>query len=339
MSTRNNQLPAPVEPPFPEVDSENEALPAISSNMSLAQIDSVLGRMTTLEDLIEAGIPQQVAQDMIDSDVTGGAPAGVVNDLPAETEVRRAEPVLRPTGAFMDLGFIEQINNAPTDDEAKAMYDSLDPAMRRVYDRSYGMNVSPEWAAGVAQEYYQEQDERVKAASDPRNQALEIQRNEKAQATRDQIGIMRGVVSSILEHPGFSGSIGAKNASYLFGAKSQPFAGTKEADFMALLEQLKGGAFLQAFQSLKGGGPITDVEGEKATQAIVRAQASQSEEGFRKSMNEVMEVLTNAEKRLGDGAATPAQTPNAAAPAVAPQTKKVGNQTWVRTPDGWLPQR
>jgi hypothetical protein len=121
--------------------------------------------------------------------------------------------------------------------------------------------------------------------------------------------------------------------------KGQPFAGTKEADFMAMLDQLKGGAFLQAFQSLKGGGPITDVEGEKATQAIVRAQNSQSEEGFRKSMNEVLDVLTNAEKRLGDGAATPTQTPGAATAAAAPQTKKVGNQTWVRTPDGWLPQR
>jgi hypothetical protein len=25
--------------------------------------------------------------------------------------------------------------------------------------------------------------------------------------------------------------------------------------------------------------------------------------------------------------------------AAPQQTKKVGNQTWVRTPDGWLPQR
>jgi hypothetical protein len=33
-------------------------------------------------------------------------------------------------------------------------------------------------------------------------------------------------------------------------------------------------------------------------------------------------------------------SPGKSAPAAAaPQTKKVGNQTWVRTPDGWLPQR
>ena len=275
------------------------------------------------------------AQDLYGSDV----PQDVVNDVAQGTEVRRAEPNLKPTGAFMNIGFIQQLNNAATDEEFNAMYDALDPALQHVYDRSYKMEVSPKWAADTAQEFYQMQDERAKTASDPRNQALEIQRKEKAQAAQDQIGIMRGVVGSILEHPGFSGSVGAKNASYLFGAKSQPFAGTSEADFMALLEQLKGGAFLQAFQSLKGGGPITDVEGEKATQAIVRAQASQSEEGFRKSMNEVLDVLGNAEKRLGDGAAVPTSSPGAAAPAAAAQTKKVGNQTWVRTPDGWLPQR
>jgi hypothetical protein len=180
------------------------------------------------------------------------------------------------------------------------------------------------------------QDERAKAAADPRTQALEIQRNEKAQAARDQIGVMRGVVSNILEHPGFSGSIGAKNASYLFGAKSQPFSGTKEADFMALLEQLKGGAFLQAFQSLKGGGPITDVEGEKATQAIVRAQASQSEEGFRKSMNEVLDVLGSAEKRLGSSAPSAAAS---AAPAAPAKPRRVsGGITYEKGDDGlWNP--
>ena len=276
------------------------------------------------------------AEDLYGSDV----PQDVVNDVAQSTEVRRAEPNLKPTGAFMDLGFIQQLNNAASDEEFNAMYDALDPALKHVYDRSYGMQISPKWAADTAQEYYQMQDERSKAASDPRNQAMEAQRNEKAQATRDQIGIMRGVVSGILEHPGFSGSVGAKNASFLFGAKGQPFAGTKEADFMAMLDQLKGGAFLQAFQSLKGGGPITDLEGEKATQAIVRAQNSQSEEGFRKSMNEVLEVLGNAEKRLANGAAAPNQTSGAATTAAAAaQTKKVGNQTWVRTPDGWLPQR
>jgi hypothetical protein len=300
---------------------DEEPLPAMDNGMSFDQLQAMNGVNMTEEDMMAAGmVPDAVANDV----------------AAAQPEVRRAEPNIQPTGAFMDLGFIEAINNAPTDEEATAMYNSLDPVQKRVYDRSYGINISPEWAAGEAASYYKEQDERAKAAADPRNQALEIQRNEKAQATRDQIGIMRGVVSGILDHPGFSGSVGAKNASFLFGVKGEPFAGTKEADFMAMLDQLKGGAFLQAFQSLKGGGPITDVEGEKATQAIVRAQNSQSEEGFRKSMNEVLEVLGNAEKRLAadSGPASPGATPAAAPAAPARNTFVYDGATYERLPDG-----
>jgi hypothetical protein len=305
----------------PPMTIDEEPLPVMDTGLTFDQLQAMNGVNMTEEDMVAAGM----------------VPDAVANDLAtAEPEVRRAEPNMQPTGAFMDLGFINQINAAATDEEATAMYNSLDPVQKRVYDRSFGINISPEWAAGEASKYYEEQDERAKAAADPRTQALEIQRNEKAQATRDQIGIMRGVVSNILEHPGFSGSIGAKNASYLFGAKSQPFAGTKEADFMALLEQLKGGAFLQAFQSLKGGGPITDVEGEKATQAIVRAQASQSEEGFRKSMNEVLDVLGNAEKRLGSSAPSAAAS---AAPAAPAKPRRVsGGITYEKGDDGlWNP--
>jgi hypothetical protein len=126
---RNNQLPAPVEPPLPAYYEGEEPLPPMDP-------------------------PPEFLEEMngVSTD-DYGAPQDVVNNLPADPEVRRAEPVLKPTGAFMELGFIEQINAAQTDEEAKAMYDALDPAMKRVYDRSYGMNVSPEWAAGVAQEF------------------------------------------------------------------------------------------------------------------------------------------------------------------------------------------
>ena len=300
---------------------DEEPFPVMDTGLTFDQLQAMNGVNMTEEDMMAAGM----------------VPDAVANDLAAaEPEVRRAEPNMQPTGAFMDLGFINQINAAATDEEATAAYNSLDPVQKRVYDRSFGINISPEWAAGEASKYYEEQDERAKAAADPRTQALEVQRNEKAQATRDQIGVMRGVVSGILEHPGFSGSVGAKNASFLFGMKGQPFSGTKEADFMAMLDQLKGGAFLQAFQSLKGGGPITDVEGQKATEAIVRAQNSQSEEGFRKSMGEVLDVLGNAEKRLGSTAQGAAASVAPAAPAKPRRVS--GGITYEKGDDGlWNP--
>ena len=315
MPPRNRNQQPPMLP-------DEEPLPVMDTGMNLDQLDAMNGMNMTEEDMLAAGmVPDAVANDV----------------AAAEPQVRRAQPSTQPTGAFMDLGFVDRLNNAP-DEEFDALYDSLDPVQKRVYDRSYGINISPEWAAGEASKYYEEQDERAKAAADPRTQALEIQRNEKAQATRDQIGIMRGVVNDILQDPGFSGSVGAKNQAFLFGLKKEPFAGTKEADFMAKLKQLEGGAFLQAFQSLKGGGPITDVEGEKATQAIVRAQTSQSEEGFKKSMNEVLDVLGNAEKRLG-GAAQGAAAPAADAPAARP-TKTISGIMWEKGDDGkWYKKR
>jgi hypothetical protein len=46
--------------------------------------------------------------------------------------------------------------------------------------------------------------------------------------------------------------------------------GTAQADAFALWDQVNGKAFLQAFESLKGGGQITEKEGERATAAITR---------------------------------------------------------------------
>ncbi len=314
----------------------------VMTQTKLLEFTNMNGINASLDALISDGMTPQEAYAMLQNagvamddlaapeDVAGGASA------PAQ-QVRRAEPSIKPTGAVMDVGFIAQLNSAGSQEEFNQMYDALPKVQQHIYDRSFAQDIDPAWASQKAEEFYQIQDERAKAAADPRTQALEIQRNEKAQATRDQIGVMRGVVSGILEHPGFSGSVGAKNASFLFGVKGQPFAGTKEADFMAMLDQLKGGAFLQAFQSLKGGGPITDVEGQKATEAIVRAQNSQSEEGFRKSMNEVLDVLGSAEKRLGDGAAQGAA--GSAAPAAPAKPRRVsGGITYEKGDDGlWNP--
>lgn len=93
----------------------------------------------------------------------------------------------------------------------------------------------------------------------------------------------------VAPHPGFSTVVGA-------GAPGWRFVhGTDAANFDALLDQVKGGAFLQAFESLKGGGAITQIEGEKATQAITRMQRAQSEAEFVKAAREFQE---NARKGM-----------------------------------------
>lgn len=85
-------------------------------------------------------------------------------------------------------------------------------------------------------------------------------------------------------------------------------------DFQAKVDQLKGKAFLEAFESLKGGGAITQVEGDKATAAIARLDVAQSEEAFEAAMKELRDVVRAglARSRGGAGAGRPAGDPGAA---------------------------
>jgi len=102
------------------------------------------------------------------------------------------------------------------------------------------------------------------------------------------------VVQKALDHPGretatgVSGTIDPRN--YL--------PATDAKNFLVVLEQIKGKAFLQAFQSLKGGGQITEVEGNKATAAITRMDTAQSDAEFKTALNDLMDVMKKGYERL-----------------------------------------
>lgn len=108
------------------------------------------------------------------------------------------------------------------------------------------------------------------------------------------------LIDELIEHPGMKSSVGVKNpfsgaAPMVLGLK--PVEGTKSADFMARLEQIKGKQFLEAFENLKGGGQITEVEGEKATQAISRMGTAQSENEFIAAAREFQDIVKRGRKR------------------------------------------
>ena len=77
--------------------------------------------------------------------------------------------------------------------------------------------------------------------------------------------------------------------------------GTDARDFNVRMDQLKGKQFLEAFNSLKGGGTITEVEGRKAEQAIGRLDTAQSEEEFMVSLNELQDILNAGMQRKQQG--------------------------------------
>lgn len=58
------------------------------------------------------------------------------------------------------------------------------------------------------------------------------------------------------------------------------------------MDQINGQAFLQAFNALKGGGAITEIEGQKATEAIARLNTAQSYEDYKAALDELRGVVT-----------------------------------------------
>ena len=107
-------------------------------------------------------------------------------------------------------------------------------------------------------------------------------------------------------HPGFQGSVGA---TWLPGWRF--VQGSDEAGFMSRYDQIKDASFLEAFESLKGGGAITEKEGAKATSAINRMSTSTDEKEFIRAAMDLQDVIrkgvANAQSRAARaGGAAPA---------------------------------
>lgn len=146
-----------------------------------------------------------------------------------------------------------------------------------------------------------------------------------------------GLVDDLLKHKGFKSAVGMSSYNPL-----NKLAGTNANDFNIRLEQLKGKQFLQAFQSLKGGGQITEVEGKKATDAIARMNPSASEEEFRKAADDFKSVIDAGMKRAKQKAGVSgsgnndAPAVNAAPLPAKPSALTLKKGTVYATPKGKL---
>lgn len=82
---------------------------------------------------------------------------------------------------------------------------------------------------------------------------------------------------------------------------TQNIPGTPARRFGARANQLKGQAFLQAFNNLRGGGHITEIEGQKATDAIARLDTAQSPNDYRSALQELQGILLLGLQRQSQG--------------------------------------
>jgi len=124
------------------------------------------------------------------------------------------------------------------------------------------------------------------------------------------------LVDDLLKAPGFKQAVGGSRLLQV-----QRIPGTSAKDFDIRLDQLKGQQFLQAFESLKGGGHITEVEGKKATDAIARMDAAGSEKEFVNAAREFQATI-----RTGVERARKAQSGGATTPPAAPKRIRLDAQ-------------
>jgi hypothetical protein len=128
------------------------------------------------------------------------------------------------------------------------------------------------------------------------------------------------VVDQMIKHPGREAATG--KSSLLDPRNYVP--GTEAKDFQIMSKQLEGKVFLEAFESLKGGGAITEEEGKRATQAMARLDRAQSDDEYLRSLNELKTILTKgmgiARQKAGV-APQPEQVP-AASPAPTVPTRR-----------------
>ncbi len=129
-------------------------------------------------------------------------------------------------------------------------------------------------------------------------------------------------LNEIRNHPGLEASTGLSSLL-------PTLPGSDKADFEARMDQLAGGAFLQALQALQGTGQITEKEGEKAEQSIIRMRRAVSKDDFLDALADYERFIQDNVKELQKKAGqepvgftyepTVAPSP-ASAPAVTPET-------------------
>jgi len=143
--------------------------------------------------------------------------------------------------------------------------------------------------------------------------------------------------TELVNHPGFETSVGAQGASYLFGMLDKPLppqlGGGDARDWVARFKEVQGQQFLQAIETLRGTGSISEAEGKAAQAAIARMAVSQTEQEFRTAVKDFQDIIKRGVDRnrakLGQEPkyGTPPASQNQTIPGPAPGQAPAGAGT------------
>lgn len=126
-------------------------------------------------------------------------------------------------------------------------------------------------------------------------------------------------IDQVLEDPNLDSALGG-----VFGIKGRMSSvlplSAEQRGVQPKLDQLRGQVFLQAYEDLKGGGQITEIEGTKAEAAKARLNQAQEPEEYRAALKELRDVVVSARQRITSSA--PAAN-NGAAPTANTGVKTI----------------
>ena len=105
----------------------------------------------------------------------------------------------------------------------------------------------------------------------------------------------RDLIMRIKDHPGMAGATGSVAGLRGIGTYGE---GSPEKEFITLYNQLAGQIFLGAFQGLKGGGQITELEGKTAQQAAANIDRQLDAPALRKALEQYLIDIFNQHNRL-----------------------------------------
>jgi hypothetical protein len=124
------------------------------------------------------------------------------------------------------------------------------------------------------------------------------------------------LIDELVSHPGRNLATGST-------AWVPAIPGTKQADFINRFDQVKGQAFLQAFESLKGAGAITDQEGRAASQAFARLNRATSRAEFDDAAEELKSAISDLKEIAKSKASQGGSGKGGATPGINPEAKTV----------------
>jgi hypothetical protein len=288
--------------------------------------------------------PGDTSRDVANKVLSSGYPELLthIKSLPQHKgKIEAVDEQGKPVVKFIDsVGNIENTGETPWKAPIKMDQGGfnalIDPVTMRAVAQ-YGKTMSPDAGANLAQRKYEfgienaRNDARFNLDYNPNYQSqLAAAKTTGTQQAKNRVEAISNLpkvidqanesiklIDDLVNHPGFELMVGKSNPA---GELAAFVPGTAARDFKARFDQIKGKQFLEAYETLKGGGQITEIEGIKATQAVSRMERAQSEEEFKNAAQEFQGIIRKGVERAANKAGQQ-----------APQS----NQKSFMSPDGW----